>query len=101
MDDMKSDPRFEKMNAIVFLSLKVKGNAKTGYTQLSQEKFNDLCKYALSKNIRFGFDSCSSSKFYNYLDSDPSLTDEFKKKMYECIEKCESSVFSSYISCGD
>ena len=101
IDDMKSDPRLEKMNAIVFLSLKVKGNAKTGYTQLSQEKFNDLCKYALPKNIRFGFDSCSSSKFNSYLESDKSLTTEFKNQMDQCIEKCESSVFSSYISCGD
>lgn len=98
INDMQNDPRLSKMNAVVFLSLKQKGNAKTGYTQLSQEKFNDLCKYALSKNTRFGFDSCSSRKFFNYLDSDSSLTDEFKKKMYECIEPCESSVFSSYVS---
>jgi len=101
IDDMQSDPRLEKMNAIVFLSLKIKGNAKTGYTQLSQEKFNNLCKYALSKDIRFGFDSCSSSKFNSYLESDKSLTAEFKNKMDQCIEKCESSVFSSYVSCGD
>lgn len=101
IDDMKNDPRLSKMNAIVFLSLKQKGNAKTGYTQLSQEKFNDLCKYALSKNTKFGFDSCSSRKFFNYLDSDKSLTEEFKKQMYQCIEPCESSIFSSYISCGD
>ena len=101
IDDVQSDPRLAKMNAVVFLSLKQKGNAKIGFTQLSQEKFNELCKYALSKNTRFGFDSCSSTKFFNYLDSDESLTKEFKEQMYQCIEPCESSVFSSYISCGD
>lgn len=98
IDDMQSEPRLSKMNAIVFLSLKQKGNAKTGYTQLSQEKFNDLCKYALSKKINFGFDSCSSRKFFNYLDSDDTLTKEFKEQMYKCIEPCESSIFSSYVS---
>jgi MoaA/NifB/PqqE/SkfB family radical SAM enzyme len=100
INDMQNDTRLSNMNAIVFLSLKQKGNAKTGYTQLSQEKFNDLCKYALSKNIKFGFDSCSSRKFFNYLDSDDTLTKEFKEQMYQCIEPCESSVFSSYVSCG-
>lgn len=100
INDIKTDPRLKFMNAIVFLSLKTKGNAKNGFTQLSQEKFNKLCKYSIENNVRIGFDSCSSRKFFNYLESDSSLTEDFKKKMYECIEPCESSVFSSYISCG-
>lgn len=98
VNDMLTDSRLSKMNAIVFLSLKQKGNAKTGFTQLSQDKFNDLCKYAISKKIRFGFDSCSSRKFFNYLDSDNSLTDEFKEQMNQCIEPCESSMYSSYVA---
>jgi len=100
LNDIQNDPRLKKMNACVFLSLKKKGNAKTGFTQLSQEKFNDLCKFAISKNIKIGFDSCSSDKFFKYLDSDKSLTEEFKKQMDQCIEKCESSIFSAYISCS-
>lgn len=99
MHDMKTDPRLSKMNAIVFLSLKKRGNAKTGFTQLSQDKFNELSKYAIKNNIRFGFDSCSSTKYFNYLESDETLSDEFKTQMNQCVEKCESSMFSSYISC--
>jgi len=98
INDMQTDSRLSKMNAIVFLSLKQKGNAKTGFTQLPQDKFNDLCKYAISKKIRFGFDSCSSRKYYNYLDSDDSLTKEFKEQMNQCIEPCESSIYSSYVN---
>jgi hypothetical protein len=98
INDMQNDPRLSKMNAIIFLSLKQKGNAKTGFSQLSQEKFNELCKYSISKKIRFGFDSCSSRKFFTYLESDESLTTEFKDQMDQCIEPCESSVYSSYVN---
>lgn len=98
INDMTNDPRLSKMNAIVFLSLKQKGNAKNTFTQLSQEKFDELCKYVISKNIKFGFDSCSSRKFFNYLNSDDSITEKFRNLMNQCIEPCESSIFSSYIS---
>lgn len=97
INDIQNDERLTKLNAIVFLSLKTKGYAKSGYTQLSQSKFNELCKTAISKKIRFGFDSCSSHKFFAYLRSDNTLSDEFKEQMYACIEPCESSVYSSYI----
>jgi len=98
MNDMKNDPRLARMNAIVFLSLKTKGNAKKGFTQLSQEKFNALSEYAIENYVRIGFDSCSSFKFFASLDQNKKLTEDFRKKMYECVEPCESSVYSSYIN---
>jgi MoaA/NifB/PqqE/SkfB family radical SAM enzyme len=100
IDDMTTDKRLEKMNAIVFLSLKRKGNAKNTFTQLSQENFNKLCEYANSKKISYGFDSCSSRKFFNYIDNNQTFSEEYKKQMHQCIEPCESSCYSSYISCG-
>ena len=100
MNDMKTDPRLSKMNAIVFLSLKKKGNAKSGFTQLSQDKFDKLSKYALDNNISFGFDSCSSFKFLHYVDSAKNLDEKQKDEIRQSIEPCESSIYSSYISCG-
>lgn len=98
MNDMKNDPRLSRMNAIVFLSLKTKGNAKKGYTQLSQDKFNELSAFAIENNIRIGFDSCSSFKFFRSLDENKKISDTFRKSMYECVEPCESSLYSSYIN---
>lgn len=98
LHDIKNDARLSKMNAIVFLSLKTKGNAKKGYTQLNQEKFNMLSDFAIENNIRIGFDSCSSFKFFNAIEANKSFTEVFKQNMYECVEPCESSVYSSYIN---
>jgi MoaA/NifB/PqqE/SkfB family radical SAM enzyme len=98
MTDIQNDERLEKMNAIVFLSLKTKGNAKNNFTQLCQEKFDNLVEYALDNKIRFGFDSCSSRKYFNYLDQNKEMSEDFKQKMTQCVEPCESSVYSSYIS---
>lgn len=97
MKDTKEDSRLRKLNALVLLSLKPKGRAENRFHQLPQNKFNELCKYAIENNIRIGFDSCSSHKFYRYLDSDKSLSEDFKNKMKECVEPCESGCYSSYI----
>ena len=97
MKDVKEDSRLKKLNALVLLSLKPKGRAENKFHQLPQDKFNELCSYAIKENLRIGFDSCSSHKFFSYLNSDKSLTDEFKNKIKECVEPCESSCYSSYI----
>lgn len=65
---VKEDSRFEKLNAVVMLSLKQKGRATKGYTALSQEKFNALCEYAKDSKIGIGFDSCSSLKAMRAFD---------------------------------
>ena len=98
MTDIKTDPRLAKLNAMVFLSLKTKGNAKSGYNQLSQERFNHIVDYAFAKEISIGFDSCSSQKFFTFLDGNKEFTEDFKKNMYQCVEKCEASCYSSYIN---
>jgi MoaA/NifB/PqqE/SkfB family radical SAM enzyme len=92
MYDMQNDMKLSKMNAIVFLSLKKMGNAKSGYTQLNQEKFNNLCKYAITNNIRFGFDSCSAQLFLKAVKDHPNY-----KLMEQCAETCESTLYSMYI----
>lgn len=97
MKDCKTDERLKNLNALVLLSLKTKGRAENRFHTLPQDKFNELCKFALSENINIGFDSCSSHKFFNYINSDETLSDDFRNNMRQCIEHCESSCYSSYI----
>jgi len=93
IDDMKSDKRLAKMNAIVFLSLKTKGGGED-FHKLSDEKYKILVDYALEKGVRFGFDSCGAHKFLNAIKDHPNY-----KQFEEMAEPCESSCFSSYINC--
>lgn len=94
MDDIMTDDRLASLNAIVFLSLKLKGRSIANhYHQLSQEKFDDLMRYAMDNNISFGFDSCSAQKVFRYIDrKDPS-----KKSIKQYIEPCESTLYSMYV----
>ncbi len=89
LKDITVDPRLEKLNAIVMLSLKTKGRAvKNGFHPLSQEKFDSICQYAMEHNIGLGFDSCSSLK----------ASRAFGGKFKESIIPCESGLESSYIN---
>lgn len=88
IEDIKNDPRLEKLNALVFLSLKKKGRG-TGYHILSQEKFNTLISKAREYNISIGFDSCSSLKAYRAFED---------KEIRSSIIPCEASLESSYIN---
>lgn len=89
MKDSQTDERLKKyLNAIVFLWLKPKGRGEKLH-QVSREKYESLVKYALDNNIRIGFDSCSASNFMKCAD-----TKQFK----DCVEPCESTLFSIYIN---
>jgi MoaA/NifB/PqqE/SkfB family radical SAM enzyme len=92
MSDIKTDIRLEKLNALVFLSLKNKGRSKGRFHQLSQDKFTELTNYALENNIPMGFDSCSAMKFMKAVKGNK---DEEKFSQY--AESCESTLYSAYI----
>lgn len=92
MKDMMTDPRLSKMNAIVFLSLKKKGNGENLKT-LSQEGFEEVINFAFENKIKFGMDSCSGGKFISAISS----REDFNKIM-EQVEPCESTKISSYIN---
>jgi len=91
LNDRKTDPRLSKMNAIVFLSLKQKGRGEH-FTPLSCDKFKNLIKIALEKEIPIGFDSCSCHKFLETVVGHPHES-TFKQN----AEACESSGFSFFI----
>ena len=92
INDYHTDPRLAGMNAIVFLSLKQVGRG-VRMTPLSQEKFTSLIQLCLEKNVKFGSDSCGSTKLMKALKDHPNF-----ESMMTSIEKCESTGFSSYFS---
>jgi len=92
LNDIKNDKRLQKLNAIVFLSLKQKGRG-VHFERIDDIQFMALVKQALEMKINFGFDSCSAPKFVKAI------------KMLNCYDKfidmtepCESSLFSMYIN---
>lgn len=94
MNDKLTDPRLEKLNAIVLLSLKPKGRAtKNHFHKLSQDKFNHLVDYAMDKGIGIGFDSCSAFKFTSAISNRPNA-----KQLETFADPCESTIYSSYIN---
>lgn len=94
-NDVISDPRLSKLNALVLLSLKQKGRAEnnSNFHPLSQEKFTNLVKVAFEKGIRLGFDSCSCPKFEKSI-----VGMENEKQLLQLAEGCEQSLFSSYVN---
>ncbi len=86
------DPRLSRLNAIVFLSLKKKGE-RNNYHTLSTEEFSELINYAIKCRARIGFDSCSANKILEI------LRDQDNYQMIELMsEPCESCCFSLYIN---
>lgn len=92
---MKTDPRLEKMNAIVFLGLKPKERGQS-FDVLPTEDFIGLVNYCLENEVRFGFDSCSAPRFDKAIEIS-SLSENMKKRLMSCSERCESGLFSAYI----
>lgn len=90
LQDRLTDPRLEKLKAIVFLSLKKKGRG-ISFTPLSQDKFKKIVQFAMDNNVGIGFDSCSAFKYLKSVEDHP-LFSTFE--MYS--EPCESSAFSVY-----
>jgi radical SAM protein with 4Fe4S-binding SPASM domain len=89
--DAATDERLKDLNAIVFLSLKTKGRGEH-FHPLSQAKFDSLVNLCNELNISYGFDSCSSLKYFR------SLSDKEYKLYSGYVQPCESTLESSYIN---
>jgi hypothetical protein len=85
--DMKTDPRLEHLNAVVFLALKKRGRG-THMHNVGMDKYKILVDKLISSNVNFGFDSCSACKFMEVAP----------QKYHQYAEPCESSCFSMYIN---
>lgn len=91
LDSRINDERLEKLNAIVFLSLKQKGRG-INFHLMTQDHFNEVLDKAFKLGISVGFDSCTSLKVFNY------LKERNINNLSQFIEPCESSLFSMYIN---
>ena len=93
IDDISSDPRLTKMNALVLLRYKPKGNGVGNFKRISLDQYKHIIEYSNSKNVNIGFDSCSAPIYLEVVD-EVTLS-----KTKDFVEPCESSLFSSYINC--
>lgn len=90
--DSREDPRLEKLNAIVFLSLKQKGRG-TSMTPLDKKKFKTLIDTSFDLRVAIGFDSCTCHKFLAAIKRRKDY-----KQLEQLSEPCESTCFSTYIN---
>jgi hypothetical protein len=86
-----NDPRLEKLNAIVFLTLKPKGKRNKMSTLKDVAKYKELVTYALNNGIGIGFDSCSAPTFLAAMKGHPKF-----ELLSQLSESCESDRFSGY-----
>lgn len=94
VDDIVTDSRLAKLNAIVFLGYKMKGRKKDIFHPiLDPLKYRELFEYCLQKKVRMGLDSCSSCRFLKSVEDHPNF-----KQLEVSVEPCESGLFSSYVS---
>lgn len=93
IQDCKKDERLKKLNAIVFLMMKPKGERNTYHQLSSIDKFKNIIDKSFEEGINIGFDSCSAPAFLQCVDGHERY-EEFRM----CAESCESSCFSSYIN---
>jgi len=94
IDDVQNDPRTKDLNAIVFLSAKIRGNAeKNNYHILSQDKYNIISQKALHIDVAVGMDSCSAFKTLISFKDEPNFD-----SLQNMIESCESTIYSTYIN---
>lgn len=95
IDDIALDPRLSKLNAIVFLQYKPKGKHPNQFHVIaSSDRYKKLIEYCESKNVGFGFDSCSAPLYFKAIEGRKNV-----KQLTALGEPCESfGMFSSYIN---
>jgi MoaA/NifB/PqqE/SkfB family radical SAM enzyme len=92
-DDIKSDPRLAKLNAVVFLQYKPKGGNTNHYSTPKLEDFRELINYCDERGVRYGFDSCTAPMYMRVIEDHPQ-----RERLAQYVEPCESGLFSSYVN---
>lgn len=91
LNDAKNG-KIENLGAIVILRIKPVGRAKMLDCVIPKKYYNNIVKFCLDNNIKFGFDSCGAKQVERV------LCEMDKEDLVTCIEPCESSKFSSYFN---
>jgi len=91
-DVIDQEKRLEKLNAVVFLSLKKKGRGIL-YNRLSDWDMEKIVSMCVNNCIPFGFDSCSYHRFVPIAERLGIM-----EYTLQYAEPCESCLFSIYIN---
>lgn len=94
IEDIKSDERLKKLNAVVFLGYKHKNFNSLHNSIPNVTKYKKLIEACNKNKIRYGFDSCSCPLYFKSIEEK-----ENNKNLSIFAEPCESGLFSSYINC--
>jgi len=87
------DGQFDALNAIVFLSLKEKGNRNKDKSLRDFQAYKELIDFALDNNLPIGFDSCGCRNFIRAVQD----RDNFQE-LQQVSEPCESGIGSGYLN---
>lgn len=91
IDKAKSDPRLEKLNAIVFLALKPKGRGIHFTPMQDINKYRTLVQKAFDNGVGIGADSCSAEMMLMACKGMKNF-----ERIEQNIESCESGCMSIY-----
>ena len=90
-EKIKTDPRLQKLNAVVFLALKPRGRGACMHPLKDTKKYKKLIDRLEELGVSYGMDSCSGPTMLKAVER----SDRYKQ--YEaCVEPCESTLFSGY-----
>lgn len=94
VNEIISDRRLSKLNALVFLMFKETGCGIGHYSPIRDvDQFKQLVEHCRNKKINFGMDSCSAPIFEKAIEGD-----SLEENMKQTSERCESTCFSCYIN---
>lgn len=93
LEKYKTDERLGKLRAIVFLTLKPKGNRNVLEMVYNYNDYKKLIDKALDENIPVGFDSCGGPLFSQAIKGRSNYN-----SLMNLVEPCESMLFSLYFS---
>lgn len=101
IDQVKTDSRLEKLNAVVFLHLKPKGRGGKLH-KISDENYKLFIEKLFESGINFGMDSCGSGRLLNYINENykdkTNIHGHHIDDIKQYITPCESTRESSYIN---
>jgi MoaA/NifB/PqqE/SkfB family radical SAM enzyme len=93
IEDVKKDPRLEKLNAVVFLMLKPKGRGEKLNHIGDSMRYKSIISKAFDAGINIGFDSCGAPSFLKAVEDNDNI------EMFKTLsDPCESGLFSLYAS---
>jgi MoaA/NifB/PqqE/SkfB family radical SAM enzyme len=92
LEDLKTDKRLEKLNAVVLLMLKPKGNRNKLHNIANLENFFRLAMSYQEAGIQLGMDSCTAPLMLKFAEKHD------QNEIIQSIEPCESTLFSVYIN---